>query len=114
MTKEPKSSGGLKGLLQRTGKFFYTTGVYARDKGSTAFKWGYQVGGQVAFAVATTSMVMLMPLLFEIAREGQMLESERAQVKDYKGRGYSDRQLQELGFSEAALHTPSVASLNKK
>jgi len=38
-----------------------------------------------------------------------MLENERMQVKDLKNRGFSDRQLQELGYSDSALHTPSVA-----
>jgi Fe2+ transport system protein FeoA len=38
-----------------------------------------------------------------------MLENERVQVKDLKVRGYSVRQLQEMGFCESALHTPSVA-----
>ena len=41
----------------------------------------------------------------------QMLEVERSQIKDLKTRGYSDRQLQEMGFSENSIHTPSVASL---
>jgi hypothetical protein len=41
-----------------------------------------------------------------------MIETEKSQIKDYKSRGYSDRQLQEMGFSDAAMHTPSVASLN--
>jgi hypothetical protein len=69
-------SGGLKGLIQRTGKFFYAGGLYARD----AAKVGYKLGGSVAFAVATTSMVVLMPLLFEIAREGQVRHFEDPHV----------------------------------
>ena len=51
--------------------------------------------------------------LFFVVLWCQMLETERAQVKDLKGKGYSDRQLQELGFSDNALHAPSVASLPK-
>lgn len=42
-----------------------------------------------------------------------MLENERMQVKDLKNRGFSDRQLQELGYSESSLHTPSVALARK-
>lgn len=42
-----------------------------------------------------------------------MLETERSLIRDLKGRGYSDRQLTEMGFSDNALHTPSVASLKK-
>jgi hypothetical protein len=66
------ASGGLKGAIQRTGKFFFSTGMYARDTGFVLLKYGYSVGGKVAFSIATTSMIVLMPLLFEIAREGQV------------------------------------------
>jgi hypothetical protein len=65
---DAKKSGGLKGILQRTGKFFYSGGLYAYQFA----KVGYVYGGKVAFSVATTSMIVLMPLLFEIAREGQV------------------------------------------
>jgi hypothetical protein len=43
-----------------------------------------------------------------------MIETERAQIKDLKSKGYSERQLQEMGFSESALFQPSVASLQAK
>jgi hypothetical protein len=66
------ASGGLKGAIQRTGKFFFATGMYARDTGGVLLKYGYKMGGKVAFSIATTSMIVLMPLLFEIAREGQV------------------------------------------
>ena len=155
-----KTSGGLKGLIQSTGKAVFAAGVLARDYGTVAARWSYQYGGGLAFVVATTSMIVLMPLMFESSREVQvrihcwsyyslvdhrnskhreiswqyfaithalshtllillvslhvqMLESERMQVKDLKNRGFSDRQLQELGYSEGALHTPSVALLAK-
>ena len=42
-------------------------------------------------------------------RRSQMLENERMQVKELKNRGYSPRQLQEMGYSESALHTPALA-----
>lgn len=38
-----------------------------------------------------------------------MLDTERSLVKDLKSRGYSDRQLTEMGFCDNAMHTPSVA-----
>jgi hypothetical protein len=162
-----KAVGGIKGAIQRGGSWCLETAWVVREKGMVCLKWGVRVGGSLSFALATTSMVVLMPLLFEIAREGQvrsmwtgtqqtpalsrlaherplrvcrfgrnsiaatllcslmlsiystttqlsdhkLLETERAQIKDLKSKGYSDRQLQELGFSENALHSPSVASL---
>ena len=43
----------------------------------------------------------------------QMIEVERSQVKDLRGQGYADRQLQEMGFCEAAVQrAPSVAAAN--
>ena len=38
----------------------------------------------------------------------QMIESERTQVRDLRNRGYSDRQLMDMGFAPIAIHNPSV------
>jgi hypothetical protein len=43
----------------------------------------------------------------------QALENERMQVKELKNRGYSPRQLQEMGYSDSALHTPALALAKK-
>ena len=67
----------------------------------------------------------LMPLIFEICRESmvstsncyiclsnllyQSIEIERAQAKDLRSQGYSDRQLTEMGLSKLAIWPPSVA-----
>jgi hypothetical protein len=39
-----------------------------------------------------------------------MVENERMQAKELKSRGYSDRQLQELGYSDIVLHIPALAT----
>jgi hypothetical protein len=67
-----KPSGGLKGLLQTTGKTIFSAGVIVRDYGTIAARWGYKIGGNVAFVMATTSMIVLMPLIFESTREVQV------------------------------------------
>lgn len=67
-----KTAGGLKGLIQSTGRAVYAAGVMARDYGTVAARWGYHYGGGLAFALATTSMVVLMPLMFESSREIQV------------------------------------------
>ena len=51
--------------------------------------------------------------LTKLSKTYQMLENERMQVKELKNRGYSPRQLQEMGYSESALHTPALALANK-
>mmetsp|Transcript_19675 Transcript_19675/g.28942 ORF Transcript_19675/g.28942 Transcript_19675/m.28942 type:complete len:111 (+) Transcript_19675:209-541(+) len=98
-------AGGIKGFLGKAFKSFYSGGSVAKD-------WSYwlaQKGGRIGFVIASTSIVVLMPLIFEIAREGQMLEVERSQVKDYKSQGFSERQLREMGFQEASIRPPNVA-----
>lgn len=111
MSSDPKKPpGGLKGFFKSIGGLAYTSGQFLKEKGYDYVKLGYSYGGQAAFIAATTSMVVLMPLLFEIARESQMIETERMQINDLVSRGYSERQLKELGFSDIALHSPAVAS----
>jgi len=81
-------------------------GTYAKDKSY----WVAEKLAKVGFVIATTSFVTLMPLIFEIAREGQMIESEKIQVKQLRNDGFVDRQLQEMGFCQAAIsRTPAVA-----
>jgi hypothetical protein len=63
---------GLKGLVQWCGKSVYAGGILVRDYGSIAARMGYHYGGAIAFAMATTSMIVLMPLLFETSREIQV------------------------------------------
>jgi hypothetical protein len=67
-----KQSGGLKGLIQKTGKTIFSVGVIVRDYGTIAARWSYKIGGNVAFVMATTSMIVLMPLIFESTREVQV------------------------------------------
>ena len=49
-----------------------------------------------------------MPLIFEITREAQMIETERSQVKDLRSQGFSDGQMEAMGFAEASFRNPSV------
>ncbi|KAL3789670.1 hypothetical protein HJC23_003871 [Cyclotella cryptica] len=91
--------GGLKGFFTRAGASFYSGGLFLKEK-----SWMVaQYAGKMGFVVATTSIVVLMPLIFEIMREGQMIEADKLQVKDLRQQGYSDGQLQEMGFPKVAL-----------
>lgn len=67
-----KEVGGIKGAVQRSGTWLLDTAAQAKVIGFEYLKWGVKVGGSVSFALATTSMIVLMPLLFEISREGQV------------------------------------------
>jgi hypothetical protein len=61
-------AGGLKGFFQRAGKSFSQAGGLTKD-------WSYWLAGYGArfgLFLASTSMVVLMPLIFEINREVQV------------------------------------------
>ena len=60
--------GGIKGFLMRASSSFYAGGIFMKDKGWIVAK----KAGNLGFMVATTSIVVLMPLIFEIMREGQV------------------------------------------
>lgn len=49
-----------------------------------------------------------MPLIFEITRETQQIESESHQANYLKSKGYTDRQLTELGFHPSSFQNPSA------
>lgn len=66
------TEGGIKGFFTRAGTSFIAGGLYAKEKAWTLAK----MGGKVGFYVATTSIVVLMPLIFEIMREGQVRGSQ--------------------------------------
>ena len=65
-------AGGLKGLLEWTGTTCYNFGITVRNHGTTASRFLYKYGGSIAFALATTSMITLMPLVFEAEREARV------------------------------------------
>ena len=68
VAKKSSGGGGIKGFLTRAGSSFYAGGIYAKEKGM----WLAQKAGRIGFIIATTSIVTLMPLIFEITREGQV------------------------------------------
>ncbi|KAL3778260.1 hypothetical protein ACHAWO_011137 [Cyclotella atomus] len=95
----PAQEGGLKGFFYRAGASFYSGGIYVKEKSYMLAS----IAGKVGFVVATTSIAVLMPLIFEIMREGQMIEADKLQVKELRSQGYSDGQLQEMGFPKISL-----------
>ena len=67
-TQSRPAAGGIKGFIQRTGKLVIGTGTWIAQTGAMfTYKWG----GHAAFVIATSSVLVLMPLLFEISREGE-------------------------------------------
>mmetsp|Transcript_12631 Transcript_12631/g.37563 ORF Transcript_12631/g.37563 Transcript_12631/m.37563 type:complete len:103 (+) Transcript_12631:106-414(+) len=75
----------------------------------TSKRWAsiaWRRGGRVAWVVAATSIVMVLPLLMEIEREGAVLETDKLRIKDFKAQGYTDQQLANMGLTPQA--EPSV------
>jgi hypothetical protein len=70
-SSSPIKEGGIKGFLTRASNSFIAGGMYCKEKSWIAGR----MAANLAFIVATTSMVVLMPLIFEIMREGQVRTS---------------------------------------
>lgn len=103
--KNNNSSGGLKGFFTKASNSFFTGGTFVKDQ---SFKLSVALG-KYGFIFATTCIVMFVPLVFEIAREGQMIESDKLQVMELRNQGYSDVQLKEMGYSTpSVMRAPSV------
>ena len=69
---------------------------------------GARYMGKSYFVLTTTLIIVFLPLITEISREPEVINAEKAQVKDLRAQGYSDVQLQQMGFSESTLYGPAV------
>mmetsp|Transcript_11112 Transcript_11112/g.21986 ORF Transcript_11112/g.21986 Transcript_11112/m.21986 type:complete len:113 (-) Transcript_11112:6-344(-) len=106
----PRGGGGIKGFFFRASSSFSRFSLFAK---SASFDLACRLG-QMSFIVGTTCLITLMPLAFEIEREGRVLEAEKLQVKDLREKGYMDTQIMSLGiFSETSIGKQPAALLQK-
>lgn len=68
MSVQSTRTGGIKGFFERAAKSFKSGGIFAKDSA----QWIASKGATIGFIVVTTTMVTLLPLLFEIGREAQV------------------------------------------
>mmetsp|Transcript_8368 Transcript_8368/g.10587 ORF Transcript_8368/g.10587 Transcript_8368/m.10587 type:complete len:113 (-) Transcript_8368:102-440(-) len=97
--KSSSSGGGLKGFFTKAGKSFVTAGSYGKDQSY----WVAEKLAKLGFIFVTSCIVVFVPLVFEIAREGQMIQSEKLEVNELRNQGYSDQQMKELGYSPISI-----------
>ena len=64
-SKTSNKGGGVKGFFTRAAASFQQGFQISRDVGY----WLAMKGGSIGLVLASTSMVILMPLIFEINRE---------------------------------------------
>ena len=64
-TKNSNKGGGAKGFFTRAATSFQQGFQFSRE----CAYWLAQKGGRIGLVLASTSMVVLMPLIFEINRE---------------------------------------------
>ena len=79
----------------------------------TAKKWAgvaWRRGGRVAWVVAATSIVMFLPLVMEIEREGSVIETDKLRIKDFRAQGYTDNQISQMGLSASVEPAVGLAA----
>ena len=65
---ETTGGGGIKGFLDKANKPFYFGCLFIEDLGL----WSAKTSARFVFVIAATSIVVLMPLIFELVREGKV------------------------------------------
>jgi hypothetical protein len=76
------------------------------DAAKTYASIAWRRGGRVAWVVAATSIVMFLPLVMEIEREGSVIETDKLRIKDFRAQGYTENQISQMGL--AASVEPAV------
>jgi hypothetical protein len=70
--QKKRQAGGLKGFFERAGHSFWSGGEFLAETGTYLAGWA----GKLGFIVATTAMVVFMPLVFELGREPLVRKSD--------------------------------------
>mmetsp|Transcript_16906 Transcript_16906/g.24780 ORF Transcript_16906/g.24780 Transcript_16906/m.24780 type:complete len:93 (-) Transcript_16906:143-421(-) len=85
------------------------------DTLNSYLKWGkskmwkvMHMGGKTAWIFVTASIITVIPLVFEIEREGQVIELEKLQVKSLQEQGYTLQQIAQSGLT--VDHEPAVVA----
>ena len=64
----------------------------------------------MAWVVAATSIVMFLPLVMEIEREGSVIETDKLRIKDFRAQGYTDNQISQMGLSASVEPAVGLAA----
>ncbi|CAM9363455.1 unnamed protein product [Heterosigma akashiwo] len=99
----PENSG-FKSILGSAFSKLSAGGKWCKDNVS----WVAQKGGTATWIIATTAIVVALPLVFEIEREQQVIELEKIQVKHLREQGVPAHELAQMGFTSAL--DPAVVS----
>jgi len=74
--------------------------------------WGWGMAYNTGLFASTFLIIVGLPLIMEIGREQQIVELERIQVAKYKADGYTDMQLQQMGFGDSLHNPPALVPKN--
>ena len=67
-------------------------------------------GKNMTMLVAATSIVMFLPLVMEIEREGSVIETDKLRIKDFRAQGYTDNQISQMGLSASVEPAVGLAA----
>lgn len=76
-------------------------------------QWAARKTGRTGWILMTTAVVTLVPLVFEITREAQILDQENEQINNMLAAGKTRQEIAQMGFYSALDPTvlgPEAAS----
>lgn len=86
---------GVQSVLKRT----IDGGKRMSNFAGARFWWMFAKGGRLSWIVLTATILTMVPLFCEVQREKTVLEQEKIIVADLKKQGYTDPELQRMGYS---------------
>jgi len=107
--KTKASAGGVKGLLLKSWK----VGKGFVEVAKAHFEWALRKGGRVAWMLATAGVLLLVPILFEVQRERQVIDTEKLMVEDLRKQGYPDQDIARMGYSSAVEPAVGLGEVGK-
>eukprot|EP00614_Pseudopedinella_elastica_P034536 CAMPEP_0172617232 /NCGR_PEP_ID=MMETSP1068-20121228/70126_1 /TAXON_ID=35684 /ORGANISM="Pseudopedinella elastica, Strain CCMP716" /LENGTH=125 /DNA_ID=CAMNT_0013422945 /DNA_START=52 /DNA_END=429 /DNA_ORIENTATION=- len=97
--RKPKGIVGLLAPLEKVLRKSMSGASKISKHGAGIGHWLSMNAARWAWIGACSTMLVLVPILFEVQREQQCLTMERLMVEDLKKQGYTDQDLAHMGYS---------------
>mmetsp|Transcript_27348 Transcript_27348/g.47580 ORF Transcript_27348/g.47580 Transcript_27348/m.47580 type:complete len:131 (+) Transcript_27348:82-474(+) len=86
---------GVQSVLKRT----MDGGKRISKMAGAHFYWVMAKGGRISWVLLTATILTMVPLYCEVLREKMVEQQEKIIVADMKKQGYTDAELQRMGYS---------------
>ena len=102
---------GILGVITKTWSGMQKITAAGKKYGLIAGGWLKQKAGRIAWIMAMHFIIGLVPVLFEVNREQSCLQQEKLLIEDFKKQGYTDQDLNRMGYTSAVAPSVGLADI---